>query len=220
MQELTALLTGASLAACSVVGVRGAEEPRFQVVERIGAVEVRQYGPRIAAETAVPGSEMDARGTGFRRLANYIFGANRARAEIAMTAPVAQEKPMIAMTAPVAQARGDAGQWVIRFFMPATYVLHTLLEPLDPTVRLVPVPAETMAVLRFSGSTAPEAVATKQDAWLRALQGSAFRPDGTTVAWFYDPPGHSRRCGATRSRCPSRDADRSSTPDQRPLPFW
>ena len=188
LARLVTLVAGASLAACSVVGVRGAEEPRYQVVQRVGAVEVRQYGPRVAAETAVPGSEMDARYAGFRRLADYIFGGNRSRTEIAMTAPVAQQKETIAMTAPVAQARDAAGQWVIRFFMPAKYTMETLPEPLNPAVRLVAVPGETLAVLRFSGSTDPEAVAAKRDALLRALQGSAGRSDGATLTWFYDPP--------------------------------
>jgi SOUL heme-binding protein len=72
--------------------------------------------------------------------------------------------------------------------MPASYTMETLPEPLDPAVRLVAAPGETTAVLRFSGSTAPEAVAAKQGDLLRALQGSAWRPDGAVVAWFYDPP--------------------------------
>jgi len=188
--RLSALLTGAALAACSVVGVREAEEPSFLVVERVGAVEVRQYGPRIAAETQVSGDELDARSAGFRRLAGYIFGGNRSRTKVAMTAPVAQgkEKESIAMTAPVAQAQDASGQWTIRFFMPAKYTMETLPAPLDPAVRMVEVPGETLAVLRFAGSTAPDAVEAKQRGLLQALQGSAWQPAGTPVAWFYDPP--------------------------------
>ena len=187
--KLTAVATSTVLAACSVVGVRGTEEPRHQVVDRIGTVEIRQYGPRVAAETAVPGDELAARSAGFRRLAAYIFGANRARSAIAMTAPVAQERPeTIAMTAPVAQNRDDTGQWVIRFYMPAQYTLQTVPQPLDPSVRLVAVPGETVAVLRFSGSIGPEAVAARQRELLAALQGAAWRPDGSVAAWFYDPP--------------------------------
>ena len=198
LPKLTAALTGATLAACSVVGVREAEEPAFSVIARVGAVEVRQYAPRIAAETSVGGGEMEARSAGFRRLAGYIFGSNHSRAKIAMTAPVAQapvvQAPVvqsgesIAMTAPVAQARDGSGQWLIRFFMPAKYTMETLPQPLDPAVRLVPVPGETMAVLRFSGSTAPEAVKARERELLRTLQGSAWQPTGTAVAWFYDPP--------------------------------
>ncbi len=191
LSRLTALLTGASLAACSVVGVREAEEPAFSVVERVGTVVVRQYAPRIAAETSLDGSELEARSAGFRRLAGYIFGNNRSRSQIAMTAPVAQAKETratIAMTAPVAQARDASGQWTIRFFMPAKYTMDTLPQPLDPAVRLVTVPGETMAVLRFSGSTSPSTIEAKERTLLRVLQGSAWQPTGTPMAWFYDPP--------------------------------
>lgn len=188
LSRLAAALTSASLAACSVVGVREAEEPAFSVVERMGAVEVREYPPRVAAETTVDSGEIEARSTGFRRLAGYIFGNNRSRAKVAMTAPVAQAKESIAMTAPVAQGRDAAGQWTIRFFMPAKYTMETLPRPLDPTVRLVAVPSEMMAVLRFSGSTAPDAVKARERQLLRTLQGRAWQPTGTAVAWFYDPP--------------------------------
>ena len=140
------------------MGVREAEEPHYDVVGRAGQVEIRQYPPRIAAEATVDGSEMQARSTGFRRLAGYIFGANSTSASVAMTAPVAQSRT-IAMTAPVAQSRQDGGGWTIRFFMPAKYTMGTLPRPNDAAVKLVQVPAETMAVLRFSGSTAPQAVA-------------------------------------------------------------
>jgi len=188
LARFPAVLTGVALAACSVVGVREAEEPNFQVAARVGAVEVRQYGPRIAAETTVASDEMGARSAGFRRLAGYIFGDNRSRDTIAMTAPVAQQLETIAMTAPVAQARDASGTWVIRFFMPATYTMETLPQPLNPEVKLVAVPGEMVAVLRFSGSTAPKAVRARQTELLQTLQGSAWQPDGAVVAWFYDPP--------------------------------
>ena len=188
LSRLTAVLTGASLAACSVIGIRETEEPRYRVIDRAGAFEVREYGPRIAAETSVPGGEMGARSTGFRRLAGYIFGDNRPRAKIAMTAPVAQEKETIAMTAPVVQSGGGAGPWTIRFFMPAKYTMATLPEPTNPAVRLVEVPGETVAVLRYAGSTAPETVAAKQDELMQALRTGAWQPVGAPVTWFYDPP--------------------------------
>ena len=39
--------------ALSVFGVRTAEEPHYDIVERIGEVEIRRYGPRLAAETTI-----------------------------------------------------------------------------------------------------------------------------------------------------------------------
>jgi len=188
MRRALSVLSSLALGACSVFGVRdGTEEPRFSVIDHLGAVEIRSYGPRIAAETAVEGDEISARSQGFRLLAGYIFGGNTGKASIAMTAPVAQSST-IAMTAPVAAARDAEGRWVIRFFMPASFTLATLPVPNDSRVRLVEVPGETMAVLRFSGSTAPEPVAARQAELRQSLAGSAWHPAGEVVAWFYDPP--------------------------------
>lgn len=188
--KAVALLSGVLLFACSTVGVRSAEEPRFSVVAQVGAVEVRQYAPRLAAETVVDGDEEGTRNTGFRRLAGYIFGGNRGGTKIEMTAPVAQDAAgeKIAMTAPVAQSRDAAGRWRIRFFMPSGQTLATLPQPNDPSVVLVTVPAETYAVLRFTGIPSANAVASHTATLVAALEGSAWRPVGAPVAWFYDPP--------------------------------
>lgn len=193
--------TGASVAArlaeggASVLGVRyGTAEPRFVVERETGGLQIRRYGPRVAAETTVAEDEATARSAGFRRLAGYIFGGNHDSAKIAMTAPVAQESSdprrgqKIAMTAPVAQTAAANDAWVIRFFMPADYSMETLPAPNDPAVKLVTVPAETVAVLRFTGDRGPEAVASHTADLLHALQDTTLKPDGPPVAWFYDPP--------------------------------
>lgn len=195
---MATLLGGLLLGACSAFGIRsGTEEPRYSVAGRVGDVEIRRYAPRLAAETTVPGDAYDARGEGFRRLAGYIFGGNQKRARIDMTAPVAQSTAgasargeRIAMTAPVAQApvaqaSGDGG-WVIRFFLPAA--LSDPPAPNDARVRIVPVPEQTMAVLRFSGTAGEDVVASRRAALLAALSSTAWHPAGEPVTWFYDPP--------------------------------
>jgi len=181
----------------SVVGVRhGTEEPRYTVEQQIPGVEIRRYGPRIAAETAVAAGEEAARNEGFRRLARYIFGANHTAAKIVMTAPVAQEPgsvrgQQVAMTAPVSQRAGADGEWVIRFFMPAGRTMESLPEPDDDAIRLVTVPAETVAVRRFTGSRDRRAIASQTAELMRALpllRDGGFAPTGPPAAWFYDPP--------------------------------
>jgi SOUL heme-binding protein len=182
-------------AATSVVGLRGGtEEPPYTVQATIGGVQIRRYAARIAAQTTVPGAEERARNVAFRRLAGYIFGANRAKSTIAMTAPVSQQPSQqpgsqrIAMTAPVSQEPGPEGAWLIRFFMPAKWTLDTLPTPDDDAVTLVAVPAETVAVLRFTGNRGPRAIASHTSDLLRTLQDSEYAPTGPTFAWFYDPP--------------------------------
>ncbi|GAA4839761.1 heme-binding protein [Actinomycetospora corticicola] len=174
-----------------VVGIRvGTEEPHFLRRPLTPAVELRRYGPRIAAETVVAGDEENARNDGFRRLAGYIFGANHRGESISMTAPVAQQPAggeRIAMTAPVAQA-ADADGWRIRFFMPSRWSLGTLPTPDDDAVRLVTVPAETVAVLRFSGDRGRTAVAARTEELLATLRERGITVTGEPGAWFYDPP--------------------------------
>ena len=159
-------------------------------------MEIRRYGPRIAAQTVVSGSDEAARNRGFQRLANYIFGGNTARSSIAMTAPVAQVpetgargvSASIAMTAPVAQGPAGGDRWIIQFFMPASWTMQTLPIPRDPAVTLVELPAETYAVLRFSGLAGTRAVAARQAELDAAVQASPWTADGDPVVWFYDPP--------------------------------
>lgn len=191
MTRLATLLSALALTACSVIGDRsGTEEPRYTVTDRAGTLEIRTYGTRLAAETVIEADEEAARNAGFRRLAGYIFGANTARAKIAMTAPVAQGKTgeTIAMTAPVAQSAAPGGRWTIRFFLPQEWTLERLPIPDDPSVRIVTVPAETYAVLGFTGNRGAAAIAGKQAELAGALAGSAWTPTGAPVAWLYDPP--------------------------------
>ena len=174
----------------SIVGIRHrTEEPPFTVERRLGDVEIRRYGSRIAAETTIDANEEAARNEGFRRLARYIFGGNKGNTKIAMTAPVAQEQAQkIAMTAPVAAQRSGTGQWVIRFFMPSRHTMDTLPIPNDERVRLVHVPGEQVAVLRFSGVASPSAVAARTADLLKTLRENKIDTAGEPLMWFYDPP--------------------------------
>jgi hypothetical protein len=184
-------LVSLGLAGCTVFGIRsGTEQPAYRVIATLGdrqQVEIREYGPRLAASVTVPGGEVAARSAGFRRLASYIFGANTGHGEIAMTAPVAQSSAKIAMTAPVAQS-GDAAGWTISFYMPAHYTEATLPKPLDPGIRIHEVPATTDAVYRFTGIPGKAAVAQARGVLRGTLEGSGWVAAGPELDWFYDPP--------------------------------
>ena len=170
------MVTGAAKGVGSAVGIRtGTEEPRYEVQATTHGLEVRRYGRRIAAETTVHGDEERARDVGFRRLAGYIFGSNRGKSTIAMTAPVSQ-----------AGASDDSS--VIRFFMPAKWAMEDLPDPEDRSVELVEIHDETMAVLQFSGDRSRAAVAERTVELLRTLEATEWLATGPPVAWFYDPP--------------------------------
>ena len=178
----------------SVVGIRvGTEEPSYTARPLIDGVEIRRYGPRIAAETTVAADEEAARSAGFRRLAGYIFGGNHQDRRIAMTASVAEQvdqrtSQKIAMTAPVAQSLGGEEGWIIRFVMPAKWTMDSLPTPDDERVRLITLPAESVAVLRFTGDRGPDAIAARTKQLLETLRAVGFAPVGEPTTWLYDPP--------------------------------
>jgi hypothetical protein len=198
---LAAVVGGVCLGGCSLFGIRsGTEESHYTVIAHQGAIEIRQYGARVAATTTVPVAGEAARSEGFQILAAYIFGRNRGQRSIAMTAPVAQgtaarasagdetHGQVLAMTAPVAQQAAATGGSTISFFMPAGLTLAELPQPDDPRVVLTPVPPATYAVLRFTGDRSSERVAQQAQQLFAGLAGSPWHADGAATAWFYDPP--------------------------------
>jgi hypothetical protein len=130
------------------------EEPRYEMEQRDGDMELRRYAPYLVAETQVGGSFDDAGNAAFQRLFRYISGNNRGERKIAMTSPVVQQEASgskIAMTAPVRQEGDKAGGFRVAFVVPAEFSRATVPEPNDPLVTIREVPEQRMAVLRYSG---------------------------------------------------------------------
>lgn len=186
-------MSGLLLAGCSVFGVRsGTEQASYEVIERLDEhAEIRRYPARVVAETTVAApDEQSGRNEAFRALFDYISGANRPRAKVAMTAPVETtgEPEKIAMTVPVETRQDVSGRYTMRFFLPAQYTLETAPEPTDPDVRIVERPARTIAVLRFTGSPSRENVERHRIELNGFVDRSGWRVAGEPVTMFYDPP--------------------------------
>ncbi|MFT6957008.1 MAG: hypothetical protein ACJAYC_002015 [Halieaceae bacterium] len=146
------------------------EEPKFELLTKVGIVEIRQYAPTIQAVTVTP----DRSGGGFRRLAGYIFGGNEGDQSIAMTAPVQET---------MGGANGE-----MAFTMPSEYSMDDLPDPKDGSVTLRPVPERTMAVIVFSGR-ASDAKAEKK--WLELetlLNDESITTVGDPMLNQYNPP--------------------------------
>ncbi len=184
------MIAGLLIAATMAGAAMAVETPQYKEVLRDGAFELRDYPTLVVAEVTVDGDQKQAANKGFRLLAGYIFGGNRTRQDIAMTAPVAQQaaSEKIAMTAPVAQTQSAAGTWVVRFTMPARWTLQTLPVPNDPRVKLRQTKPARFAVLRFSGVAKPGDVQRKSrelQAWAKARK---LRVIGPVSLAQYNPP--------------------------------
>lgn len=166
------------------------EEPEFEVVAERDAYEIRRYEPYIVAEVDVSAaSERSAGNTAFRLLAGYIFGDNKPRTKMAMTAPVeaTPKGEKMSMTAPVeSQYTGDT--YTYAFVMERQYTLETLPEPVDPRIRIVTRPARYVAVLRYSGSWGEKNTAQHRTELMAALDADGLAPAGpVTLARFNSP---------------------------------
>ena len=188
------------------------EEPKYEILRTDGNIEIRKYLPRLIAEVLVDGDLSQASSKGFRKIAAFIFGNNRAgRAEdssstarISMAAPVVIEPQMrsstssekIAMTAPVivaprteAQASmQSASRWLVSFVMPSKYSLATLPLPNDPDVKIREIPGTTVAVLRYSWLNGIDRVQNKAEELNRWLAANHYTTVGTPQLARYDPP--------------------------------
>jgi hypothetical protein len=174
-----------------VFGIRLYEEPHYDVIDRIAdRVEIRRYAPRLAAEVELPITGEIGRNEAFRLLFAYIAGANRTSASgydrIAMTVPVeVRDMKRIAMTVPVQSSETDR-MVRMQFFLPVKYNRENAPKPMDDRVRLVTIPEETIAVLRFSGSGGD--FAERQTELITRLAGLRWRPRDEPYTLYYDAP--------------------------------
>jgi hypothetical protein len=182
----------AGLALAGVIGwyiaATNVETPAYTIERTEGPLELRRYPAMVAAEVVTGGSRQDGVRAGFSPLARYIFARDRAGEKIAMTAPVTQTPgEKIAMTAPVTQTAARDGAWQVRFLMPAGRTLADLPPPAGE-VRLIDLPPQRMAAIRFSGAWSDAAFAEAEARLADWIGAEGLTPSGPpTYAYYNDP---------------------------------
>ena len=190
------------------------ESPLYNVEKKEDGFEIRAYAAYILAQVEEESDFDGALRNGFEILAHYIFGGNRKKEAISMTAPVSEEKvsgseeiPMmapvtsekismtapvtsekIAMTAPVTEEQAGEGVYRISFAMPSKFTLETLPEPQDTRITFKVVESRRTAAIRFSGRV-HEKLANQKTEELRAwLTRNGIVPKSNFVVALYNPP--------------------------------
>jgi hypothetical protein len=187
------LFAGALLIAIGILTAAGdamsIEKLAYRTIEQDGRFELRMIEPYVVAETFVEGDFEDVGSEGFRRLVDYIGGANRTQARISMTAPVVQEPASeeITMTAPVAQEKvGD--RYRITFVMPSDYTLESLPQPTDARIRLHAEPGRRVAAIRYSGFWSRSRYDDHERSLREWIQQRGLESVSEPVWARYDPP--------------------------------
>lgn len=170
------------------------ETPKYKVISQDGDFEIRQYAPRIIAEVSVTGDLDAASGEGFRTLAGFIFGDNRAVSEQPMISSTG-ESSKIAMTAPVTiepvkpeQSFTMSREWRVEFTMPSQYTLTTLPKPNNPSIRIKEVPIKTYAVVRYSGMNTERRINDETRRLFQWIESQGASISGEPELARYNPP--------------------------------
>lgn len=167
----------------AVFGVRSPFETQpYRVVAQLSdGVEIRAYGPLVAAETQAGADDRQA----FSRLFDYISGANVPDRTIAMTTPVEMRGMMRGAGVPKVDEPREEPR--MRFFLPKDMAADPPV-PKDSRVHIVTLPARTVAVLRFSGSLDRKSVAAHEATLRAVLEKTKRRAQSDAYVMGYDPP--------------------------------
>jgi len=168
------------------------ETPKFDILQKDGKFEIRKYEEYISASVEIDSDYQRALGVGFRMLADYIFGNNRAKTNIEMTAPVTEQavkSQKIEMTSPVTAARVEEDKkYLISFTMPSKYSLETLPEPINKNILIHKVTAHKAAVLKFSGYASQKTISKKSQELEIWMKKNNLQTKSGIILAQYNPP--------------------------------
>ncbi len=166
------------------------EEPAHEVVQAFDTFELRRYAPMLVVEADMPGGRDDGGNTAFRKLFDYIAGNNRAQQKIEMTVPVVMgpAPQKIEMTVPALTQPGGGRTPTKQFVLPARFTLATAPVPLDAALRLRELPAQWVAVRRYTGRTTESNFQDEAAALLRALPAAGLQATGPAQMAVYNGP--------------------------------
>lgn len=152
------------------------EEPKYTILSKLEHIEIRQYQEYLVAQAEVEGSRDQAGSNGFKILAAYIFGNNKEKDNISMTAPVVQT-----------ETKGDR-KWVIQFMMPSKFAMSTLPSPKDQRVHFKQIPARKIAAITYSGRWSETNYNENLEILNREIKKANLKPKGVPLWARYNSP--------------------------------
>ena len=108
------------------------EENGYEVVKKTEIYEIRKYSDRLAVQ-----AKQSNQNSSFRKLFNYISGANLSSEKIDMTTPVTQTK--------------EQNKFFMQFYLPLKFNKKTTPIPTNSDLEIVTMPGGYYAVIQYSG---------------------------------------------------------------------
>ena len=145
-----------------------------KLLDRCGSVEIRQTAPGLSAQTRVKGERHQALATALHRFRKFMCRNDRSGVELHLLRP-------LVMTEEVPE------RWLVRMGLQGR---SGIMSPASRggRVRVMAVPAETVATLRLSGPPKTNAIERGSEAILQALGNTKWAASGSPVVRLYTPP--------------------------------
>jgi len=146
-----------------------AEELNFDIVHKNEIYEIRYYSEHLVAQT------IDNNDSGsFRKLFDYISGANNSLEKIEMTTPVTQIK--------------QDNIFFMHFHLPSKFNKKTAPIPSNLNVKIITIKEGYFAVLRFSGRSSDKNFKKNSKILYEKLVEDKILINGFMIKATYNPP--------------------------------
>jgi hypothetical protein len=155
--------------------VNKTEQQKYSVIKTFKDFEVRFYpASTIATINSEAKNYRELSGSGFRKLAGYIFGGNEENKKIAMTSPV--------------QMDINENQSSMSFVMPSDFSKDNLPKPNDSSIAIKTTEDEYVAVIRFGGYASDNDIKTYSKILQGYLDENNIKAIGNFKLLGYNPP--------------------------------
>jgi hypothetical protein len=158
-----------------IKSTNGIEKQRYEVIKNEKDFEIRYYPPAtFATIRSSAKTYREISGSGFRKIAGYIFGNNEASSKIAMTSPVHMDI-------------SDEGS-SMSFVMPSAYDIKKLPRPNDADVQLHETKGEYAAAIEFGGYANDQSIKKHAAQLAQLLNEKGIKTIGHFRYLGYNPP--------------------------------
>lgn len=151
------------------------EKQQYRVVKAEKGFELRYYPPAtFATVKSSAKSYRELSGSGFRKIAGYIFGDNESSTKIAMTSPVHMDI--------------NEKESSMSFVMPSNYDVKSLPKPNDARVEIHQTPGEYAAAIGFGGFANDASIRKHAEELKQLLDEKGIKTIGNFRYLGYNPP--------------------------------
>jgi hypothetical protein len=151
------------------------EKQQYRVVKAEKGFELRYYPPAtFATVKSSAKSYRELSGSGFRKIAGYIFGDNESSTKIAMTSPVHMDI--------------NEKESSMSFVMPSNYDVKSLPKPNDARVEIHQTPGEYAAAIEFGGFANDASIRKHAEELKQLLDEKGIKTIGNFRYLGYNPP--------------------------------